>query len=200
VANLTQEELEALNRDELNEVAEEAGVDDPESLPNKQAVIDAINAEVPVDDSDSSDDDEDDDDVVHTSDPEARVEGVENVQPDPSTETHASDAADYPFPPSGDVDVGKLSDERLEGESDPVIQPDSRVLLGDTENVPDYLQGHPALVVAIQESKPGDDPDDEGKEVFEVRTRDEHNSTLFLERDDFAEVYPGNVGLRGFGT
>lgn len=195
------EDLSDLTREELNERAEEAGVEDPEDLPNKEAVIDAINEAEGTSDSDAEGDteegevpEEEKDEVLTTSDPDSRVEGVTpgDVEPDPPTETHASDAADYPFPPAGDVDAGKLSDDRLEGESEPIIQPDSRVRLGDTENVPEELQGHPALVISIN--------DEDEEPVFEVRTRDEHNSTLYLEREDFAEVHPGSVGVRGFGV
>src|SRR5215471_3628273 len=39
----SEEELMAMTRDELNQQAAEAGVEDPASLPNKQAVIDAMN-------------------------------------------------------------------------------------------------------------------------------------------------------------
>lgn len=39
-------ELAALNRKELDERAEQAGVEEPEKLPNKQAVIDAVLAAV----------------------------------------------------------------------------------------------------------------------------------------------------------
>lgn len=38
------DELARLNRDELNDVARQSGVPEPEGLPNKQAVIDAITA------------------------------------------------------------------------------------------------------------------------------------------------------------
>lgn len=37
------EDLDVLSREALNAVAEEAGVEDPGKLPNKAAVIDAIN-------------------------------------------------------------------------------------------------------------------------------------------------------------
>jgi hypothetical protein len=37
-------ELDSLTRDELNARASAAGIDAPESLPNKQAVIDAVRA------------------------------------------------------------------------------------------------------------------------------------------------------------
>jgi hypothetical protein len=43
------EDLESLTRDELNERAEAAGVQDADKLPNKGAVIDAIRAAEPAD-------------------------------------------------------------------------------------------------------------------------------------------------------
>jgi hypothetical protein len=190
VANATTEDLHELSREDLNDRALEAGVDNPEDLPNKQAVIDAINEaegyeEVP----------EGEGEVLHTSDPDARIEGVlvGDVEPDPSTETHASDAADYAFPPGGDVDVALLSDDPIEGETEAVLAPDSKVILAESDEVPEELWGHPALVISIND----EDPE---AIVYEVRTRDEHNSVLFLEKDDFAQTYPGNVGVRGFGA
>ena len=193
------EDLSALNRSDLNARAEEAGVDDPASFASKADLIEAISEAEDAEESDESEEAEDgeEEDVVHTSDPEARVEGVENVQPDPSTETHASDAPDYPFPPGGDIDTGKLSDEELEGETPAPLQPDSRVILADTDAVPEELQGHPALVTNVSVEE---DEDGEEQQVFTVKTRDEHDATLVgLTRDDFSEVFAGGVGVRGFG-
>lgn len=39
---IAQGEYSHLTRDELNQLAEKAGVSDPESLPNKQAVVDCL--------------------------------------------------------------------------------------------------------------------------------------------------------------
>lgn len=43
-----EKDLEQLKREELDKVAANAGVPDPDSLPNKDAVIDAINAPNPA--------------------------------------------------------------------------------------------------------------------------------------------------------
>jgi hypothetical protein len=138
VANATAEDLGDLSREELDERAIEAGVEDPEDLPNKQAVIDAIN------------------------------------------EAEGTDVADLPK-------------DKLEGETDPVLPLDARVILGESEDVPEELWGHPALVISVKE-------EEDEEPVYEVRTRDEHNATLFLEKEDFSQTYPGNVGVRGFGA
>lgn len=200
MADTATDDLSELNREELDERAIEAGVEDPEKLPNKQAVIDAIN--------NVADDDEDDngaasagpgeveeqDEVLRTSDAAAHVEGVSlaEVEPDLQTGEKSTDRADYQFPVGGDVDVATLPDDKLEGESEPPIQPDSWVKLGDTENVPEENQGAVANIVSIN-------TDDEEHPVYQVRTRDENNSILWLEKEDFADVYPGGVGLRGVG-
>lgn len=195
MADTATEDLSTLSREELNDAAVEAGVEDPEDLPNKQAVIDAINeahgvaptgpGEVP---------EEQQDEVLRTSDAAAHVEGVSiaDVEPDLQTGEKSSDAPTYDFPVGGDVDVATLSDDKLEGETEPPIQPDSWVKLGDTENVPEENQGAVANIVSIN-------TDDEEHPVYQVRTRDENNSLLWLEKEDFADVYPGGVGLRGVG-
>jgi hypothetical protein len=163
----TREELEALKRSELNDVAVAQGVVDPESYPDKSAVVDAI-IEARQDD-DSTDDDMDDDDVE----------------------------AEAPPAPTGDVDVATLSDEEYDGETPAPVQPDSGVILGeDGGNVPDEYVGHPALVIGVKNPEPWEE---DVEPVFTVRTRDEHNAILELERDDFAEVLPGGVGNRAFG-
>jgi hypothetical protein len=91
------------------------------------------------------------------------------------------------------VDVALLSDDPIEGETEAVLAPDSKVILAESDEVPEELWGHPALVISIND----EDPE---AIVYEVRTRDEHNSVLYLEKEDFAQTYPGNVGVRGFGA
>lgn len=199
----TREELEALKREDLNTVAEKAGVEDPESYSTKGEVVDAIiEAKQNGEDDDETTDDEttDDEEALHTSDAEARVEGVTpgDVEPDPQEGPKSTDAATYDFPPGGDVDVASMSDEELDGETLAPIPPDARVVLAESDDVPEEYWGHPALVLEIRDPDP--DNEDEEDTVYKVRTRDEHNAILWLEREDFAEVHPGSVGVRGFGT
>jgi hypothetical protein len=127
-----------------------------------------------------------------TSDPATRDADVTaaEVPPDPTAAVHQSDAGEegYPFPPQGDVDRGLLSDRKRKGETPGPIEIEDWVKLADTDDVPDGLVGHTAAVI----SKTVDDEN----ETFKVRTRDEHNAELILERDSFAEVFRGGRGLR----
>jgi len=138
---------------------------------------------------------EEEEEAIHTSDAEARVEGVSyaDVEPDPQEGAKSTDAASYDFPPGGDVDVSTIPTDELEGETRPAVPPDARVILGDTVAVPEDVQGAPAFVVATYE-------DEDGNQLFDARSRDEHNTLVTgLTRDDVKVVVPGGVGSRGFG-
>lgn len=140
-----------------------------------------------------------DEEALHTSDAEARVEGVAiaDVSPDPQEGAKSSDSPAYEFPPGGDVDVATVPDDEIEGETPAPIQPDSRVILGYTDAVPDEVQGHPALIVNLYTVE---DEDGEEVQTFDVKTRDEHDALVTgLTVEDVDEVIPGGVGVRGFG-
>lgn len=188
------EDLATLNRADLNERAEAAGVEDPEDFPNKEALIEAIYEAEDADTEPGEVPEDEKAEELHTSDPDARVEGVAvgDVEPDAGDAAHASDAPDYEFPPQGDVDVAALSTDELDGETPAPIPPDAKVFLAESDEVPEEYWGHPALVLSI-----GTNDDDE--EEFTVRTRDEHNALLTVSRDAFQEVIAGGVGARGFG-
>lgn len=147
----------------------------------------------------TADDSGEEEEVLHTSDAAAHVEGVAigDVAPDP-TSPAGSDTPDYPFPVGGDVDVASVEQQDFEGETPYPIPADARVILGATDNVPEELQGAPALVVSTSE---GEDDTGNPVQLVTVRTRDEHNSLVAdLTRDDFDAVYSGGVGVRGFGA
>jgi hypothetical protein len=135
--------------------------------------------------------------------PKRKRTGVKAMEEDDTTtSTEEEEPSEEPKPseeeePVQTPDIADLDDAELPDETLAPIQPDSGVILGDTDNVPEELQGHPALVINVKNPDPWADEDEEA--VFTVRTRDEHNSILNLERDDFAEVIPGGVGNRAFG-
>ena len=127
---------------------------------------------------------------VTKADVEAHLEAQDGEESDDEEE---GDEEEAPLPaPGGDVDIADIPQELLEGETPAPVQPDSWVTLGDSEDVPEEVQGHYASIVSIDESDP-EEP------VYTVRTRDEYNATLTLTEDDFAAVHPGGTSLRGVG-
>jgi hypothetical protein len=154
---------------------------------------------VKVDKEELTEDDGDDEEAIHTSDAAAREEGVTyaEVEPDPTTTAHSSDAPDYEFPPGGDVDVASIEPEEYAGETPGPIPPDGRVFLGAGANIPEYLHGAPAFITNVYEEVVDDGPP---IQKFDVRTRDEHNATVAgLTTNDVEEIIPGGVATRGFG-
>jgi len=128
-----------------------------------------------------------------TSDPASRKVGtdISETDSDINAGVHSSDSRDYEFPPGGDVDRSLLSTKKQKSETLAPVEIDSIVTLGDDKSVPKELVGHMATIVTKI--------DTDGTEQFTVRTRDEHNATLYVGREAFAEVHPGGVGIRGFG-
>lgn len=113
---------------------------------------------------------------------------VQDVAPDPvSLVNKPSDAGAerYPFPPAGDVDVATVSSKHRKGETEaPLTLEDWVWLDGSDERVPDYLDGRRAAIIAITVG-------DDGTESFEVRTRDEYNATLYIDRDAVTAIDRG---------
>jgi hypothetical protein len=217
------EDLMALSRPDLEERAAEVGINDPEEYPNKEALVAAIEEKEESTEGEGSSSgkkskaakgsataqDAERSGELTTSDADARVEGVtyDDVEKDPHQADHPSDDPDYAFPPGGDIDVSTLEATEIEGETEAPLTVEDKVVIGEGENVPEWLEGARALIVDVQPKEPQrgqpEDPDQqEGKDTntYQVRTRDEHNAILFLDRDDFAEIIKGGVAVRGFGT
>ena len=120
-----------------------------------------------------------------TSNAASRVEGTtyEDVSSDPSTATdHASDAEDYAFPPSGDVDVLTVDAGSGDGEffTPPTIE-DWVVLDGEADEVPDALDGARAAVLGYTLPEGVEEPipwEDREQVILSVKTRDQYNALL----------------------
>lgn len=185
-------DLSELSRDDLNDRAEEAGVETPEDLPNKQAVIDAINEAEGTTDTSTSDTG-DGEAPLQTSDAAAHVEGVTagEVEPDTGDGPHSSDAAAYPFPTAGDVDVATIPEGRATGDEwqEPLTGGNVWVKLGTTDNVPEENHGAIATVVdsATYETDDGTLAWDESEPIT-VKVRDASSATLQVDADDIIEI------------
>jgi hypothetical protein len=170
----TTEELQAMNRSELDTVAEARGLD-PADYSNKTDEITAI--EEAQADQTTSDDDEITSTEVATTD-SGEVEPADYAT---GGETREVDIADIPEEDNPDEHV--------------LLSAESWVILGEYESVPDWAVGKPAAVMSAPISKK---VDDNGTELYDytapdavitVRERSQ-GATFSVPLDTVQEVYP----------
>jgi hypothetical protein len=140
-----------------------------------------------------------------TSDAASRTEDqrAADVPADRFVSVKASDAGpdQYPFPPQGDVDIATVPVEEHDGEVIPPIPVGAWVRLGSSDNVPERFWGHLAAVVESPTFLTNGDlaprtyetqPDDV---TIVVKTRDEADALLRIEKGDIAAFSPDRAGL-----
>lgn len=100
-------------------------------------------------------------------DASSRVEGtsVQDVSPAPSEGPHSSDAADYPFPPQGDVDVATVDDSDHKGEKPLPYPVGSWIILAEDDSVPEEFEGSLAVILESPTVTAG--PDDWSNRVYQ---------------------------------
>jgi hypothetical protein len=130
----------AHSREELDQIAEDEGIEDPDDLPNKEAVARAIIEARAEGDDESSDDDEDEEDT----DEEGEV-----IQGDQAGQAIVSWPSEvHPEKRPLEVDLKDVEPADYEGETMPPFNAETFVKLdGDSDEVPDELDGAIAAMI-----------------------------------------------------
>lgn len=134
------------NREELDQIAVDEGIEDPEELPNKEAVARAI-VEARVE-GDDEEDDGDDDDANNADDGEEDAEG-EVIQGDQAGQAIVSWPSEaHPEKRPLEVDIKDVEPADYEGETAPPFNAETFVKLdGESDEVPDELDGAIAAMI-----------------------------------------------------